>query len=272
MPRRRRARARICTPAKPVSTADRIGEECGVRGRSIKTWGRFAIAIEQLTEALSIDARHAIMTGGAKVSREEVIMLASVLDGDTTRAIWGELMATGKTGLARLIAKLQGDKKAKPKPKPKPATDRYGIADLVRLIAKHWSPQDFEEASKNLDANHIAVVQQHIGGALRNLIGIAQLTGCGLEALDAWFDAQQADEDENELGGDPLRSFSPFLSRLRTDRIRSVGACKSGSSGLLMGSTMRQRRARSTSAHRCSRASCAAARSTPRRWPGSRRT
>ena len=58
-------------------------------------------------------------------------------------------------------------------------------------MAMHWSPQNFEEASENLDANHIAVVQQHIGGVLRNLIGIAELTGYGLEALDAWFDAQQ---------------------------------------------------------------------------------
>ncbi len=44
---------------------------------------------------------------------------------------------------------------------------------------------------------HLGVVHQHIGGALRNLIGISENIGYGLDVLDGWFEARRLDAMEH---------------------------------------------------------------------------
>jgi hypothetical protein len=194
---------------KPVSTAERIGKEHNISGRPLEACGRFADAMDYLREALSLDAFYQIMTQEAKISREEAIQLSSFQDTDTVVEIWEEWKQRAGT-LAALIAKHHKDKKP-PKPKtPKPATERYGLQDLVRLISLHWSPEALADAIEDgtVTSEGLGSINQHLGGALKNLIGIAEQTGHGLEVLDAWMDEQAeqenlGDQDEEDSGKEP---------------------------------------------------------------------
>ncbi len=109
----------------------------GVSGRAIELYAGTARALDRITDALSIDAAAAITSGTAKMTREEVVQLASLEDPDTMRAVWDEWLRAGKAGLAKLIAKhKQGKPLPGTKSPPTPATERYKLPDLVSLIAE----------------------------------------------------------------------------------------------------------------------------------------
>jgi hypothetical protein len=179
---------------KPQSTAERIGTEFGVSGRAIESCGSFRTAMDRLRATLSVDAIDSILTQEARISREEVIQLSSFEDSETIQEIWDEWVRTGRAGMARIIAKHKTAKKPSGTKERVPATDRYSFADLIRLIAMNWSPEAVAKAIETgaLTPAQQGVMHQHLGTALRNMIGIADETGYGQDALDEWLDRQEA--------------------------------------------------------------------------------